>query len=243
VPSTNTSRSKPALSLVEDVDGGALERGPEGEPVDEQPLTTWQKVGIGVGAVAGTGVVAFGIYRLGAWAGWWGQKGGPIVIDESDAKDGAKPDNAKPDDAKPKPSDGGSSGSKTRALGKPPNISGDPMGYNTKVWPSPGPVRLALKAAGYEVPYSTEPLTNPSKPVDEQVRLFQRDWNRVINGIDSGKVKLPSDPADPSLIRSLRGLLDDDGVPGKNTLNALEIVTGNFGKNSIRWPAMVKESH
>ena len=233
--STNQSRSRRPLSLVEDDED--VELGPDGEPIEGESYSTAQKVGIGVGAAAGAGLAAFGVYRLGVWAGWWGQRGsGTIVIDD------VRPDGDKPD-TKPKPSDGGSNaGSKTRALGKPPNISGDPAGYNTKVWPSPGPVRLAMKAAGYDVAYSTEPLTNPANPNNEQVRRFQREWNRVIKGIDAGKVKLPSDPADGSLIRNLRGLLDDDGVPGKNTLNALEIVTANFGKNTIRWPSMVKEA-
>ena len=40
-----------------------------------------------------------------------------------------------------KPSGGGSS----RTSGNPPNMSGDPEGYNTKLFPNPAAVRLALR--------------------------------------------------------------------------------------------------
>lgn len=243
---TNMNR-RPALSLVDppgasfDPDAEReLEVGPDGQPVER--FTTWQKVGIGVGVTAGVGLAGYGVFRLGKWAGWWGRSSS-IVIDESEREP------SKGEDAKPSGGGGGGgtdsvpdSGGKTRAIGKPPNMSGDPQGYNTKVWPSPSPVRLAFKAHGYDMPYSQDAITNASKPHDEVVRRFQRDWNKVINGIDAGKVGLPSDPKDALALRSLRGLLDDDGVPGKNTLNALEIASANLGKNGLRWPDLVKEA-
>ncbi len=204
------------------------------EPTEER--STIAKVGIGAGATLGLGLLGLGIYRLGMWAGWWGASG--IVIDDPIRPD-TQPDDAKPD-TKPKPNDGGGGGSRGRASGKPPNSSGDPEGYNTELYPSPAPVRLGLKLVGYPVPYSSETL-NPNSKANADVTRFQREWNRVIQGIDSGSVKLPSSPPEPKWVERLRGSLDTDGIAGKNTLNALEIAVANHARN-LNWRDLVKQA-
>ncbi len=54
-------------------------------PAAQEPegMSTLQKVGVGTGVAAGTGLAAFGIYKLGVRLGWWGG-GGMIIIDEDD---------------------------------------------------------------------------------------------------------------------------------------------------------------
>lgn len=202
---------------------------------ERKPLTTGQKVGVGAGALAGAGLLGFGVYKLGQRLGWWGASA--IVFDDDD--DSSKSDGgSKPSkDDKPKPSGGGG----IRAIGKPPNVSGDPQGYNTERYPHPGAVRLTMTALGYKVEYSAETLVPNNEPHPEVIR-FQREWNKVIKGLDSGRVKFPSPVDDPSKLRSFRGLLDDDGIPGKNTLNAMEIALNNQLKNKNPWRNLVGQA-
>jgi hypothetical protein len=179
-------------------------------------MTKWQKAGVGAGVVGATGLAAFGLYRLGAFMGWWGGSS-VIIIDDKKGDEPKKNDKKQTDDT---PADGGQSNARTRAIGKPPNVSGDPEGYNTQRYPHPGSVRLTMTALGYKVEYNAETLVPNNKPHPEVTR-FQNDWNRVIRGLDSGKVIFPSGVSDPSMFKPFRGLLDADGIPGKNTLNAM----------------------
>lgn len=207
-------------------------------PVDtdtRKPLTTGQKVGVGVGISGATGLAAWGLYKLGQRLGWWGVS--PLIIDDADADkgSGSKP---KRDDPKPSPSP---SNSRMRALGNPPNVSGDPQGYNTQRYPHPGAVRLTMTALGYKVAYSAETLVPNNQPHPE-VRRFQREWNKVIRGLDLGRVKFPEPVDDPSKLKFFRGVLSDDGIPGKNTLNAMEIAVNNQLKNKMPWRNLVGQA-
>lgn len=215
----------------------------ETKPVETKPapggLSTGAKVAVGAGITGGLGLAAFGAYQLGKRLGWWGQAHSVIVIDDrKDSKDGGGSSDGGTSGGGS--SGGGSSGGSPsgRASGKPPNISGDPEGYNTTRFPSPGPVRMALITMGYKVEANDETLVPNNKP-NAEVRRFQTDWNRVIRGIDSGKVKLP-DINEPQL-KHYRGLLDEDGIPGKNTLNALEIVWTLMLRHvfTLRWSQLV----
>jgi hypothetical protein len=194
--------------------------------------STGKKVGVGAGVVGVTGLAGFGIYKLGVHMGWWGAS--PIIIDDpKDGKDGKSRDDARPIDG------GGSS--RTRAVGKPPNVSGDADGYNTQRYPHPGAVRLTMTALGYKVEYSAETLVPNGKP-NPEVTKFQVEWNKVIHGLDSGKVKFASPVDDSSKLASFRGLLDADGIPGKNTLNAMEIAFNNQLKNKMSWTSLVGQA-
>jgi hypothetical protein len=207
-------------------------------PVDEEPkgLSTAGKVAVGVGVAGGTGLAALGVYKLGVRFGWWGQANNAVVID--DKKDGSRGDGSSGDG-----SSGGGSGSRNiRATGKPPNISGDKQGYNTVMFPSPAPVRLTMIMLGYKVETSSQTLVPDNKP-NEEVRRFQVEWNKVIRGLDSGKVKFPPDTSEP-LLQHLRGVLDEDGIPGKNTLNGLEIASSIMIRHpfALRWSQLVGQT-
>ncbi|WP_106093318.1 hypothetical protein [Enhygromyxa salina] len=193
-------------------------------------MTKWQKAGVGAGVAGATGLAAFGFYRLGAFMGWWG--GSSLIVIDDEKRDPKKTDDT--------PADGGQSNSRDRAIGKPPNISGDPEGYNTQRYPHPGSVRLTMTGLGYKVEYNNETLV-PNNTPHPEVTKFQNDWNRVIKGLDSGKVKFPSG-SDPSKLKPFRGLLDADGIPGKNTLNAMEIAFNNSLKNLIKWSSLVGQA-
>jgi hypothetical protein len=207
----------------------------------EQPkpseLTTAQKVGVGVGVAGVTGLAGFGLYKLGVRMGWWGGAS-PIIID--DPQDGGSKDGARPiDDARP--IDGGGGSTRARAIGKPPNVSGDQAGYNTQRYPSPGPVRLTMTVLGYKVEYNNKTLV-PDGQGNAEVNRFQVEWNKVIHGLDSGSVKFPTPVDDSSKLAAFRGLLDADGIPGKNTLNAMEIAFNNQLKNKMSWTSLVKQA-
>jgi hypothetical protein len=82
----------------------------------------------------------------------------------------------------------------------PPNTSGDPKGYNAKLFPNHRSVRRALRRLGYKVN-----LANVKTP-SGIVRRFQKGYNIC---------SIKRHPA--------WGLLKIDGVAGVHTLNALEI--------------------
>ena len=92
-----------------------------------------------------TGLAALGVYKLGVRFGWWGQANNAVVID--DKKDGSGGDGSSGDG-----SSGGGSGSRIRATGKPPNISGDKQGYNTVMFPSPAPWYRGMGCASCGAP-------------------------------------------------------------------------------------------
>jgi hypothetical protein len=197
-------------------------------------MTTGQKVGVGAGIVGVTGLAGFGLYKLGVRMGWWGVS--PIIIDDpQDGGGGETQDNSRPIEG----GGGGSSGA--RASGNPPNYTGDSNGYNTKLFPEPSAVRLALREIGYRVEYNNETLVPDNRP-NAEVKRFQNEWNKVIRGIDSGKIKLPLTPSQPVMVKGLRGLLVADGIPGKNTLNALEIAVNNQVQNQLKWTSLVGQA-
>ena len=198
-------------------------------------MSTGAKVGIAAGITGATGLAAFGLYKLGSHKGWWGVP--PVIFDDDEAAPGGGGGGgggSKPS-ANPPPKKRG------RARGNPPNITGDPQGYNTDLWPGPGPARLALLSQGYKVSATDEPLAPEGRP-HPQLRRMQEDWNKVIRGIDSGRVKLPQDVDEPGLLKHYRGLLVVDGIPGKNSLNALEILFSNYTKNAVFWTKLVAEA-
>jgi hypothetical protein len=201
------------------------------EPDGAREWTTAQKVGAGAGVVGGAGLLAFGLYKLGQRLGWWGASA--IVIDDSSDGSGGGSTPSRNDDT---PARAG-----TRAVGKPPNVSGDPEGYNTQRYPHPGAVRLTMTALDYKVEYSAQTLVPNNQP-NTEVTKFQREWNKVIRGLDSGKVVFPSPVDDSSKLRDFRGLLDEDGIPGKNTLNAMEIAFNNQLKNKMPWRSLVVQA-
>ncbi len=117
--------------------------------------------------------------------------------------------------------------------GNPPNTSGDEEGYNIEVFPDPAAVRQAMVTLGYDIEVNQEPLENNAAVVE-----FQRDWNRVVQGIDDGEVNLPVNVPQPTLLEQLRGRLDVDGTAGGNTLNALEIAVANLEHNLVSWESL-----
>ena len=168
----------------------------------KKEMSTGGKVAVGVGAGTVTGLMVYGIYRLGEHLGWWGGSG--IIIDDSTPP--------------PKGSDssqGGGTSQRKRATGKPPNITGNPQGYNSELWSRPGPIRLAMISQGYSVRANEQPLSPDDTP-HAHVTQLQADWNKVIRGIDSGKVKLPKDVDESKLLKHYRGLLVIDGIVGKD---------------------------
>lgn len=198
------------------------------EALDEprEGMTTPQKVAVGAGVTGAVGLAGFGLFRLGQRFGWWGRT--TIVIDDETTTDSSS-----------KKSGGGSS--RARAIGKPPNTSGDPEGYNTELFPHPGAVRMALITTGYKVAVSGDPLVTEGQS-NAEVQRFQSDWNKVIHGLDSGKVEFPTPVDDPSKLKQFRGLLVVDGIPGKNTLNGLEIAFGNTLKNKMKWTKLTGQT-
>ncbi|NVB40336.1 hypothetical protein G6O69_21020 [Pseudenhygromyxa sp. WMMC2535] len=186
----------------------------------------------GVGSTLGVGLLAFGFYKLGERAGWWGDPS-TIVIDDPNDSGGNESSNDT------KPSNGGSKNS--IAIGNPPNLSGDAEGYNTTLFPAPWSVRLAMKGMGYNIELEVAPLVGEDETHGE-VRRFQADWNRVIRAIDSGKIKLPSSVQNPTVLAALRGLLTEDDVPGKYTLRAMEIIYRNSGLNAVKFSSLRKEA-
>lgn len=208
------------------------ERGEVAEP-EHEGMPTAAKVGVGVAATGAAGLTAWGIYEFGKRRGWWG--GPRIVIDDpADSDDGSKKDGAAP-------SGGGGTWTNKRAVGRPPNVTGDPAGYDTTSFPNPAAVRLVLKGMGYDVEYSQDPLATNDDPHPE-VRKFQKQWNQVIRGLDSGRVKFKPNPPNPAWLKHFRGLLVEDGIPGKNTLNGMHIAFGNVARNLTLWSTLTKQA-
>lgn len=94
-----------------------------------------------------------------------------------------------------------------KSKGDPPNLSGDDAGYSTSIWPNTAAVCVNFGFLGYDVRQPGKECATTQIPAAPQIRQFQREWN-----------ELSQDPEWPTL----RGSLDDDGIPGKNTLNAGE---------------------
>jgi len=97
------------------------------------------------------------------------------------------------------------------AKNPPPNTSGDPHGYNAKLFRNHRSVRRALLRLGYKVN-----LANVKAPAGI-IRRFQKDYNIC---------SIKRHPA--------WGVLKIDSVPGAHTLNALEIALSFALKNSAK---------
>jgi hypothetical protein len=137
--------------------------------------------------------------------------------------------------SKPKPSG-------TTTTGGPPNTSGDPAGYNTTLFDSVAKVRYAfLDGAGYDAAQGKLPSMEKTAAGRAIVSRFQSDWNRVVAARSAGTWTAPV-VKNPGHAEDLRGRLSVDGVPGKNTLNALEIVWTNKAQNGLDWQAAAAET-
>lgn len=105
--------------------------------------------------------------------------------------------------------------SPTPVAPKPPNISGDPQGYNTQMFPDSQAVRSIFEQMRY-----VDDLPPESPPSKQTVRNFQQHWNALTNAVAAGKL---SQYKGLNQFDNLRGTLSVDGIPGPNTLRALEI--------------------
>ncbi|OGS00933.1 MAG: hypothetical protein A2V88_00825 [Elusimicrobia bacterium RBG_16_66_12] len=79
-------------------------------------------------------------------------------------------------------------------------------------------------------------ISDPSKPAPASViKAFQRDFNVVSAAMFGGKIA-PSE--------SLRGTLAEDGIPGANTLRALELAVKAVlsGPNKGPWSYTVSKA-
>lgn len=104
----------------------------------------------------------------------------------------------------------------TKAEGNPPNMSGDPEGYNTQRWPDTAMVCKGFGALGYDVRWK-DPQNKIQLSCDEhgkvstfdasQVKQFQRDYNKIALIPGWGGIK---------------GTLAVDGIAGINSMNAIE---------------------
>ncbi len=113
---------------------------------------------------------------------------------------------------------GGSAGGVTR----PPNVSSDPDGYNTEVFPNPLAVRSALKLMGYDIAINNDPIG--SKDQQHPAALaFQAHYNQ----------------ASSMGFHGAKGELKMDGWMGADSLNAIEIIfIYSNGPGEDEWAAM-----
>ncbi len=104
-----------------------------------------------------------------------------------------------------------------------PNPSGNPAGYNTSLYPNSEAVRVVFDSLGYKMQWVNQP------PPAGAVLAFQKDYNEAV---ELG-------------LLGATGSLDEDAVPGKNTLNAAEIIA--YGYDGVtegdpqRWYAWQEE--
>lgn len=94
----------------------------------------------------------------------------------------------------------------------PPNVSGDPQGYNTKLFRSEDDVAKALLFIGYK-----------HTDGNAMIRRFQRHWNGVISHI----AHVPDRYKTVNFVVMPQGNVIVDGLIGPQTLNALEIAILN----------------
>jgi hypothetical protein len=103
----------------------------------------------------------------------------------------------------------------------PPDISGDPSRFNTKMWQGYDNVADALRFLGYK---GTDGYA--------LIHAFQVDWNRVVQ-------RVATDPRfkrfDWRHVPS--GNLVADSEVGARTLNALEVAVKN--QSSVAWQSLV----
>jgi hypothetical protein len=87
----------------------------------------------------------------------------------------------------------------------PPNLTGDPRGYDTRKFPNARAIRRALAELGYQVPINDQPLRDSTA-----VRRFQEDYNVA--------AATPPGLFDASATLQVTGSMD------KHTINALDHV-------------------
>lgn len=90
-------------------------------------------------------------------------------------------------------------------VAEPPNLTGDPAGYDTSLFPNSRAIRRALAYLGYAVPINDQPLLDSTA-----VRRFQEDYNHAAS-YTPGKF-------DASVPVTVNGKMD------KASLNALDHV-------------------
>jgi len=109
---------------------------------------------------------------------------------------------------------------------RPPNISGDDAGYNTRLFRNEDDVLMALRYIGYT-----------GDDGNGMVRLFQRHWNRVSMKVSNQ----PERYRDIPFTYMPAGLAMIDGEIGPQTLNALEIAMLNQRMNeALSWVSLVE---
>lgn len=109
---------------------------------------------------------------------------------------------------------------------RPPNISGDPLGYNSYLFRSEPDVAQSLQYLGYKSPDG-----------NAMIRSFQRHWNLVISRLALS----PDRYRDIQFPRQPQGNLQVDGEIGPNTLNAIEVAMINQRLSSdLAWPNVVE---
>ena len=109
---------------------------------------------------------------------------------------------------------------------RPPNISGDQAGYNTRSFRDEEDVGKALQYLGYQSPDG-----------NAMIRQFQRHWNLVISRI----AMVPDRYREIQFIHIPQGNLRVDGQIGPHTLNALEIAIVNQRTTPrLGWPNIIE---
>lgn len=109
---------------------------------------------------------------------------------------------------------------------RPPNVSQDPAGYNTRAFRREEDIAAALHYLGYQSPDG-----------DAMIRRFQRHWNGVISKI----ALAPRRYSGLTWAYIPEGNLRTDGEIGPHTLNALEIAVMNQRTSGdLAWPAVVE---
>lgn len=164
-------------------------------------------VGLGIALIAGTAAA----------------KDEPVPVPpEPDPDDPSPP--VPPPDPRPKPPPSG---------GHPPNISGDPEGYDTNMFRGAQMVRQWFVNMRYSIgnQFLQEPLIK-----NRGVKKFQRDYNKVSVAVRQGRIKglKGIDPDFPM------GELRIDGTAGPNTLNALEIAFRMADAMGKAWVNLVR---
>jgi len=109
---------------------------------------------------------------------------------------------------------------------RPPNISGDPAGYNTRTFRDEDDVGHALQYLGYQSPDG-----------NAMIRRFQRHWNLVISRL----AIVPDRYRNIQFAHIPQGNLRVDGKIGPHTLNALEIAMVNQRTSpQLGWPNVIE---
>lgn len=107
---------------------------------------------------------------------------------------------------------------------RPPNVSQDAAGYNSRLFRDENDVGHALKYLGYDSPDGNAML-----------RSFQRHWNRVSSqlALDPGKY------TNLMFVFLPKGNLKQDGEIGPHSLNALEVAIANQRATNMSWSDLV----